>query len=73
VARAKATGVPLQNVNPALAIPACQSAVQRYPNSSPADQGNANAQANLGVMYEDGRGVPHNYATAMLMKPTVIK
>jgi tetratricopeptide (TPR) repeat protein len=28
-----AKGVPLDNVNPALAIPACRSAVQRYPNS----------------------------------------
>ena len=29
-----------------------------------ADQGNANAQNNLGVMYADGLGVPENYVTA---------
>ncbi len=30
-----------------------------------ADQGNANAQVNLGVMYERGKGVPQDYKEAM--------
>jgi len=29
-----------------------------------ADQGNANAQYNLGFMYRKGQGVPQDYATA---------
>ena len=29
-----------------------------------AEQGNASAQFNLGIMYENGRGVPQNYAEA---------
>ena len=29
-----------------------------------AEQGNANAQSNLGVMYADGRGVPQDYVSA---------
>ena len=29
-----------------------------------ADQGNARAQSNLGVMYADGRGVPQDYEKA---------
>jgi len=29
-----------------------------------ADQGNANGQNNLGVMYEDGKGIPKDYAEA---------
>jgi uncharacterized protein len=30
-----------------------------------AEQGEANAQYNLGLMFDNGRGVPRNYATAM--------
>ena len=30
-----------------------------------AEQGNANAQFNLGVMYDKGEGVPQNYKTAV--------
>jgi TPR repeat protein len=30
-----------------------------------ADQGHADAQSNLGVMYDNGHGVPQNYAEAM--------
>ena len=30
-----------------------------------ADQGNAIAQCNLGVMYDKGRGVPQDYAEAV--------
>ena len=30
-----------------------------------ADQGNANAQSNLGLMYDNGKGVPQNYKIAM--------
>ena len=30
-----------------------------------AEQGNANAQSNLGFMYEDGKGVPQNDKTAV--------
>ena len=30
-----------------------------------AEQGNASAQYNLGVMYANGRGVPQDYAEAM--------
>ncbi len=30
-----------------------------------AEQGDANAQYNLGVMYDNGRGVPQDYAAAM--------
>ena len=30
-----------------------------------AEQGNADAQNNLGVMYENGRGVPQDYAEAL--------
>ena len=30
-----------------------------------AEQGNANAQVNLGLMYDNGRGVPQDYAEAM--------
>jgi TPR repeat protein len=31
-----------------------------------ADQGDAEAQNNLGIMYENGSGVPQNYATAVM-------
>ena len=31
-----------------------------------ADQGYAQAQANLGAMYENGQGVPPDYATAYM-------
>ena len=30
-----------------------------------ADQGNADAQNNLGAMYDNGQGVPQNYAEAV--------
>jgi TPR repeat protein len=30
-----------------------------------ADQGDANGQYILGIMYADGKGVPQNYAEAM--------
>ena len=29
-----------------------------------ADQGDANAQYNLGIMYDNGQGVPQDYAAA---------
>ena len=86
----KATGVPFANVNPALAVPACEAAVRQYPNSTrlifqlgradqkannftaaleqyrkAAQQGSAAAQSNLGVMYENGYGVPQDYAQAV--------
>jgi TPR repeat protein len=85
----KSGGIPFEKINPNLAIPACESAVRQYPNSSrliyqlgrayqknnnfsaalvqyqkAADQGNANAQYNLGVMYANGQGVAKDDAQA---------
>jgi uncharacterized protein len=87
----KATGVPLGNVNPALAAPACEAAVRQYPKSArlifqlgrayykadnfpaaaeefrkAADQGHAEAQSDLAVMYRDGQGVLKDYGQAVL-------
>ena len=86
----KSVGVPFAEIDPALAIPACESALRQYPNSvrlayqlarayykannfdaalaqlrKPTDQGYAVAQTTLGVMYENGHGVPQDYAQAV--------
>ena len=40
------------------------SARRTFTEASTAEQGEVKAQANLGQMYSDGRGVPQDYATA---------
>ena len=82
--------VPFAQVNPALAVPACEVAVRQYPNSirlafqlgrayqkannftaaleqyrKAAAQNYALAQNNLGVMYENGLGVPKDIQQAI--------
>ena len=79
----KTTGVPFDKINPALAVPACEDAVQQYSNSDrliyqlgrayqkannftagvvqyrkAAEQSYAPAQNALGVIYQNGQGVP---------------
>ena len=86
----KATGVPFDKINPALAIPACESAVQQYPNSirltyqlgrayqkarnfkealeqyrKAAEQGSPFAQNDLGNLYFNGQGIPHDFQQAI--------
>jgi uncharacterized protein len=86
----KSTGISFDKIDPGLAVPACEAAVQQYPDSGrlnyqlgrayykannfgaavpkfrkAADLGNALAQNNLGVMYQNGQGVPRDYAEAL--------
>ena len=44
-----------------IAVLACQTVEELH---SRAEQGNAAAQYNLGVMYDNGEGVPQDYAEA---------
>ena len=53
----------------AILITACSASISAQPEAvaelrAAAEQGDAEAQANLGLMYENGRGVPQDHVTA---------